>query len=163
MKKILFFLAVSLIGVTAMGQAQEGVNVYLLNGMVSSTTFDDFHKFVFSGDNLVIHRLSGDNTTVAMDDVQKIMFGSFKTSTDVENVRLAGVLVYQSGSVVVVSSEEAIRSVVLIDLSGRIIHNNSSIANVYEYGVSVNGLVKGVYLMTVETEHGATNQKVVIK
>ncbi len=163
MRKLSFFVAMMLMCVIAMAQIQDAVNVHLLNGSVSSTKFDEFHKFVVAGDNLILLRVSGEASTIAMDDIQKITFGPYQETNSVDNVELVDINVYQSGDNCVILCDEAIRSIMLFDLSGRILHNNSSVDNVYEYTVSVANLVNGVYLITVETERGATTQKVVVK
>ncbi len=163
MRKILLLFAVMLIGIVVKAQVQEAVNVHLLNGVINSTRFEDFHKFVFAGDNLVLLEVSGETTTIAMDDIQKITFGPYHATNSVENVQLADVVIYQNGDNCVITCDESIRSVMIFDLSGRILHFQTTENGLLEYSVPVEDFVSGVYLVTVETGRGATTKKVVIK
>ncbi len=163
MRKFLLFMTMMLIGIAVKAQVQEAVNVHLLNGAVNSTRFEDFHKFIVAGDNLVLLEVSGESTTIAIDDIQKIMFGPYHATNAVENVQLADVTIYQLNGNCVVSCDESIRSVMMFDLSGRILHHQTTENGLLEYSVPVGDFVSGVYLVTVETERGATTKKVVIK
>ncbi len=158
--------AATLVGVAAMAQVQEAVNVYLLNGAVSSTRFEDFGKFEFDGDNLVLRDLTEAVKSYAMDDVRKVTFGDYIETMDptgTSDLRLADIMVYQSGDECVIVSGESIRSVLMFDLTGRILYHGRQGGDVLECRVPVGDMVTGVYLITVETAHGASTQKLVIR
>ncbi len=79
MKKYYFFLAVLMFGyIAAMAEEPpEAVNVYRTDGNVHSTMFDNLKNIVFVGDNLEVQPYSGVIETIAMDDVENIVFGKY--------------------------------------------------------------------------------------
>ncbi len=79
MKKYYFFLAVLMFGyIAAMAEEPpEAVNVYRTDGNVHSTMFDNLKNIVFVGDNLEVQPYSGVIETIAMDDVENVVFGKY--------------------------------------------------------------------------------------
>ncbi len=142
----------------------EAVNVYQKSGTIHSTMFDDFTNLELSGDVIIVHKVSGEATTIAMDDVANILWGDYveHTPTDIENVSNQSFCVYHNGTHGVIRSTEAILHYAVFDALGRFICSSSPATDTHEIHFPTDSWANGLYLVYVETTAGKTSSKIIL-
>ncbi len=164
MKKQLLFFCSLLISLAAWATEPEAVNIHRFDGTITSTMFDDFQNLELSGDVIIVYQQSGNQITIAMDNVANILWGDYvsSTPTDIENICSTSLQVYHNGTQCVIRSDNAILHFVVFDTLGRFIYSESLTSETNEVLFPTDSWTTGIYLVFVETTAGKTSAKIIL-
>ena len=113
-------------------QATEALFVHLAGGFsVASSALDNIQSITFSNDEMSVKPFGGDAGVYTLNNIAKITFGEMETTDVVTNspVTYSDVIVYvTSAGVIVVESPEAIQSLTLFNVDGKILRSVASVA-----------------------------------
>ena len=150
--------------------SQEALIVHKTGGTAAkSFVLDNIQRISFSGDNLSVKLLDGNDTAYALDDVAKLTFGDI-IITDVKAPsapnQLEIVVYATSPGEIVVKSSVTIQSLTLFNVDGKILHNEAVEtlgATSLQTTFNISTLPTGVYLLRIKTEQGTVVKKITKK
>ncbi len=165
------FFPIMLLGAMCVGFAPtwaeqpEAVNVYRTDGTAHSTKFDQFPQIEFVGEDIVVRTLTGEATTISIDDVENILFGVYLEDlhTDLPVITETGLRVFRRGDCGVIESNAPIQNFVVFDLAGRIVCAETPNADSHSVTFPVTSWTAGIYVVRVETAESSESFKLIIK
>ncbi len=146
--------------------AQEAMNVMSKETSISSTQLESIGNITFSESQILIHLTDGSVVNHNFDAFDNIIFGEYISSVDINelNSNNPGLNVYLSGNkILTVESSAIIKSLKLVDLSGKATKVNLSGNVSNRVSASVASLTAGVYIVLADTENGVQTFKIIIK
>ncbi len=161
-KPILLFCALLLsLGTWATPQA---VNVYLLDGTVTSTVFDDFQNLELSGDDIIIHKHSSEPITIAMDNIVNIILESHSSgsTTNLELITDGSLRIYHDAHNGIIRSDNAVLKYAVFDTLGRFICSGTPAEGTCEVIFPLQSAATSIYLVYVETTAGKATAKIIL-
>ncbi len=161
-KPILLFCAL-LLSLLAWATPQA-VNVYLLDGTVTSTAFDDFQNLELSGDDIIIHKHSSEPITIAMDDIVNIILESYSSgsTTNLELITDGSLRIYHDDQNGIIRSDNAVLKYAVFDTLGRFICSGTPAEGTCEVIFPLQSAATSIYLVYVETTAGKATAKIIL-
>ena len=150
-------------------QAAEALFVHPADGSSAvSSVLDNIQRITFSDSDMSVKPFGGDADVYIFDNIAKITFGNIEI-TDVTTPPAPGldVVMYVTlAGRIVVESPEAIQSLTLYNVDGKILR----IAAVETHGraslqttLDASTLLTGVYLLQIKTQQGVVTKKIIKK
>lgn len=163
--KYLLFILTSL-GITMTCYAEEAMNVMSKENTISSTQFEKLKNITFSETQVLINLT---DCSVIKHDFSKfdnVIFGEYIPFVGIDEISSENTQfnVYLSDDkLLTVSSSSIIKSLHLVDLSGKTININLSGSESNNIKVFVESLTSGLYVVLAQTEKGVQYGKILIK
>ena len=168
MKKIYTYILLifaSLV-LTIQSFAQESMNLMSKEKSISSTQLESLKNITFSDTQILIHLTDGSVVKHDLTKFDKIIFGEYIPSVDIDEFTSedTNFNVYLSeNKSLTVENSAIIKSLKLVDLSGKATKVNLSGNVSNKVRVSVEFLTTGVYIVLADTENGVQTSKIIIK
>ena len=160
MKKITiyFILLLFIVSLRALAQEPSTMNVHQTNGTVQSTSLVTIQHITFEADVLVLTTSEG-IFRLPLNDVDYIAFGEGGSGTTaVENVDVNTTRITQLGNQLLIESEYAIKTLYLVDVTGKLI-DSQRISAANEATITLPQ--SGVFVLFLETSQGYVAHKIV--
>lgn len=163
--KYLLFILTSL-GITMTCYAEEAMNVMSKENTISSTQFEKLKNITFSETQVLINLTDGSVIKHDFSKFDNVIFGEYIPFVGIDEISSENTQfnVYLSDDkLLTVSSSSIIKSLHLVDLSGKTININLSGSESNNIKVSVESLTSGLYVVLAQTEKGVQYGKILIK
>lgn len=163
--KYLLFILTSL-GITMTCYAEEAMNVMSKENTISSTQFEKLKNITFSETQVLINLTDGSVIKHDFSKFDNVIFGEYIPFVGIDEISSENTQfnVYLSDDkLLTVSSSSIIKSLHLVDLSGKTININLSGSESNNIKVSVESLTSGIYVVLAQTEKGVQYGKILIK
>lgn len=163
--KYLLFILTSL-GITMTCYAEEAMNVMSKENTISSTQLENLKNITFSDTQMLIHLTNGSVVKHDFSKFDNVIFGEYVPFVGIDEISSENTQfnVYLSDDkLLTVSSSSIIKSLHLVDLSGKTININLSGSESNNIKVSVESLTSGLYVVLAQTEKGVQYGKILIK
>ena len=170
MKRIyIYFLSIFAfmsMALTANAAEKEAMNV--LNGdiSISSTLLDNLKNVTFSETEVQLHLNNGSVVKHNYEEFDNVILGNYLVSTTISNLNSANTdfnVYLTEEKLLFVESSAIIRTLNLIETSGKTIKVNLSGNTSNIVSVSVESLAAGLYVVFADTENGQKSSKIIIK
>lgn len=161
MKKITvyFILLLCFVSIKVFAQQPTAMNVHQTNGKVQSTALVNIQHITFEMDVLVLTTSEG-IFRLPLNDVEYIAFSEDDPiGTAVENVDANAIRISQSGNQLLVESEYAIKTLYLVDITGKLLDSQYLSAAIE---ATVTLPQSGVFVLFLETSKGYVARKVIM-
>ena len=167
MKKIYtyFLLIFASLTLTIPSFAQDAMNVMNKGTSISSTQLESLKNITFNDSQILIHLTDGSIIRHDFNQFDNILFGEYLISTPLADLSSENTNfnVYLSDKILTVESSAIIKSLKLVDLSGKSIKVSLSGSESNAVSVSVESLTAGMYVVLAETADGIKTGKIIIK
>lgn len=167
MKKIYtyFLLIFASLTLTIPSFAQDAMNVMNKGTSIYSTQLESLKNITFNDSQILIHLTDGSIIKHDFNQFDNILFGEYLISTPLADLSSENTNfnVYLSDKILTVESSAIIKSLKLVDLSGKATKVNLSGSVSNRVIVSVESLTAGVYIVLADTEDGVQTSKIIIK
>lgn len=170
MRKIyIYFLSIFAflcVGLTANAAEKEAMNVMSDEMSISSTQLENLKNITFSDTQMLIHLENGSVIKHDFSKFDNVIFGEYVPFVGIDEISSENTQfnVYLSvDKLLTVSSSSIIKSLHLVDLSGKTININLSGSESNNIKVSVESLASGIYVVLAQTEKGVQYGKILIK
>ncbi|MBR3871460.1 MAG: hypothetical protein IKJ22_01805 [Paludibacteraceae bacterium] len=163
--KYLLFILTSL-GITMTCYAEEAMNVMSKENTISSTQFEKLKNITFSETQVLINLTDGSVIKHDFSKFDNVIFGEYIPFVGIDEISSENTQfnVYLSDDkLLTVSSSSIIKSLHLVDLSGKTININLSGSESNNIKVSVESLTSVLYVVLAQTEKGVQYGKILIK
>ena len=154
------------VGLTANAAEKEAMNVMSKENTISSTQFENLKNITFSETQVLINLTDGSVIKHDFSKFDNVIFGEYIPFVGIDEISSENTQfnVYLSDDkLLTVSSSSIIKSLHLVDLSGKTIKINLSGAESNSVKVSVESLSTGLYIVLAQTENGVKTSKIIIK
>lgn len=146
--------------------AEEAMNVMSKENTISSTQFEKLKNITFSETQVLINLTDGSVIKHDFSKFDNVIFGEYIPFVGIDEISSENTQfnVYLSDDkLLTVSSSSIIKSLHLVDLSGKTININLSGSESNNIKVSVESLTSGLYVVLAQTEKGVQYGKILIK
>ena len=160
MQKLTIYLAVLLFCVSTGVSAQqpEAMNVHKTGGAILSASLVTIEHITFEEDVFILTTSEG-TYKLPLDDVDYIVFGEKRVSTNVENVDATALRISLVDNTISVESDYAINALYLVDMTGKMLESQK-LSAVTEANVVLPN--SGVYVLFLETSQGYVAHKIIM-
>ena len=146
--------------------AQEAMNLMSQETSISSTQLEKLKNITFSDSQIQIHLTDGSTVKYDFTKFDNVIFGEYITFVDIDELASDNTEfnVYLSADKTLkVECSAIIKTLKLVDLSGKSIKVSLSGSESNVVSVSVESLTTGLYIVLAETEEGLKTSKIIIK
>lgn len=158
MQKITIYLAMLLLLVSTGVSAQqpEAMNVHKTDGAVLSASLVTIEHITFEGDVLVLTTSEG-TFQLPLNNVDYIVFGEKRVTTDVENIDVDNIRVSLEGNDLAIESDYTINALYLVDITGKLLVSQKLSST---YAATIQLPNSGVFVLFLETSQGYVARKI---
>ena len=150
-EQIMLFIAIIFSVATAKGQ--DNMIIHLANASDVTIAIHDIQRIMFNGDNMLVKKITGTEQSYLIDNIALITFSNDLSVIQGKPDNIDVNFYLNSAEEIVVKSPYPVTRLVVFDIHGRTVKT----ANCSH--VSVASLSTGVYLLRVETVQGIVNKK----
>ena len=152
--KFLFTLPVIIFSITTLkGQDNRVINLISNNDI--TIAISEIQRITFNGDTILIKNVNGIEDSYLLNDVTSITFlDEYTAIKDIPDDIEINIYVNTFGEIVVESPYQ-INRLTVFDINGRKLMANT------QSSLNVNSLIKGFYLIKVETAEGIVTKKII--